>query len=254
MSNLPAQQHQSGTAVATTSASDPYAIDQTMVKLPSLYLGQFSSKAVKGRRVDFGDIYVGIGAEDPEPQVVGKSDGKSLSEPVRFYVHSVQPGFQIVDKEANYGKRSLRLGTTYGEALREAGGDPRNVFQQSHYTITIPAYSLLPVRFIMGSRWGGSASRWINSQIAIIKQQTPPGESVAERVLSKAFQIQTRPTSNGDDEFVDAFVGFAEVKARDAEADAAIVAMHRETLAAGNVQTEDTYDEAVTATDAPSLA
>jgi hypothetical protein len=252
VTNLPAQQHTTGTDVAVNgTAADPYAIDQTMVKLPSLYLGQFSSKAVKGRRVDFGDIYVGIGAEDPEPQVVGKSDGKGLSEPVRFYVHSAQPGFQVVDPVANYGKRSLRLGTSYGEALVEADGDPRKVFQQTHYTLTIPAYSLLPVRFIMGSRWGGSASRWINTQIAIIKQQTPANETPP--VLKKAFQIQTRPTSNGDDDFVDAAVGFADVKAKDAEADQAIVQLHAETLAAGNVQTED-YDAPVEATDAPSLA
>jgi hypothetical protein len=247
VTNLPAQRHGAGTDVATTTASDPYAVDQTMVKLPSLYLGQFSSKAVKGRRVDFGDIYVGIGAEDPEPVVVGKSDGESLSTPSRFYIHAVAPGFQVVDKEANYGKRSLRLGTSYAEALREAGGDPRNVFQQTHFTLTVPDYGLLPVRFIMGSRWGGNAARWINTQIAIMKQQ-------GARVLDKAFQIQTRPTSNDDGDFVDAVVGFADVKAAVAKADQAIVSLHADTLASGAVQVEEDDIAPAEATEAPSLA
>lgn len=248
MTNLPAQAHQTGTDVATTSASDPYAVDQSMVKLPSLYLGQFSSKAVKGRRVDFGDVYVGIGAEDPEPVVVGKSDGESLSKPARFYIHAVQPGFQVVDREANYGKRSLRLGTTYQQALREAGGDPRNVFQQTYFTLTVPEYGVLPVRFIMGSRWGGNAARWINTQIAIMKQQ--PGA----RILDKAFQIQTRPTSNDDGDFVDAVVGFADVAAKVAKEDQAIVSLHAATLASGNVDDDYSDDIPVDATDAPSLA
>jgi hypothetical protein len=248
VTNLPEQRHGAGTAVATTTASDPYAVDQTMVKLPSLYLGQFSSKAVKGRRVDFGDIYVGIGAEDPEPVVVGKSDGQSLSKPARFYIHGVQPGFQVADEGANYGKRSLRVGTTYQEALREASGDPRKVWQQAHFMLTLPDYGLLPVRFIMGGRWGGNASRWINTQIAIMKQQ-------GARVLDKAFQIQTRPSSNDSgDDFVDAVVGFADVKAAQAKADQEIVSLHADTLASGAVEAE--YDDSVTveATEAPSLA
>lgn len=245
MTNLPEQAH--GTAVATTAnPAEAYNIDSSMVKLPSLYLAQYSSKAFKARTVNFGDIYVGVGAEDPEPFVAGSGGDNTLSAPVRFYIHSVSPGFQIVDKDAAYGKRSLRPGTTYAQALQEAGGDPRNVFQQTFYTITIPDYALWPVRFIMGSRWGGNAARWINTQVSMLVQQ-------GKRPLDTAFQIQTRPTSNDSGDFVDAVVGFANVPAKLAKADQEIVAQHAALLSSGNVDTS-VEDFAPAAVDAPSLA
>lgn len=246
MPNLPEQAH--GTAVATVSnPQDAYQIDQSMVKLPSLYLAQFSSKAFKARLVNFGDIYVAVGAEDPEPFVVGKGGDGSLSEPVRFYVQTVAPGYQVADPSASYGKRSLFPPITYAQALREAGGDPRKVFLQSHFTLTIPEYSLYPVRFIMGSKWGGSAARWINTQISMAIQQK-------KNPLDMAFQIQTRPTTNDDNEFVDAVVGFAKVAAKQATADQEIALMHKELLGSGAVDNSFEVEDAVVATEAPSLA
>lgn len=245
MTNLPEQVH--GTAVATTTgAVDPYAIDQSMVKLPSLYLAQYSSKAFKARTVEFGDIYVAVGAEDPEPVVVGKHGQDALSEPVRFYVHAVQPGYQVADKDAPYGKRTLRLGTSYAQALYEGESDPRNVFLQTHYTLTVPAYEQWPVRFIMGSRWGGSAARWINTMLAMAKQK-------GSNPLELCFQLQTRPTSNDSGDFVDAVVGFASVAAKDSEADKSIIENHAMVLSSGTVS-EDYQAETVQATEAPSLA
>lgn len=246
MTNLPEQAH--GTAVATTqSVSEAYAIDQSMVKLPSLYLAQFSSKAFKARLVSFGDVYVGLGADDPEPVIVGAAAEDSLSAPARFYVHTVAAGYQVADKDANYGKRSLFPPITYAQALREAGGDPRNVFLQTHLSLTVPDYPLLPVRFIMGSRWGGSSARWINTQIALAIQQQ-------KRPLDMAFQIQTRPTTDkSGNDFVDAVVGFAKVAAKQAAADQELVAMHADLLSSGNVDTSY-VEEAPAATEAPSLA
>jgi len=245
MTNLPAQAH--GTDVgAVTPPEQAYQIDQTMVKLPSLYLAQYSSKAFKARAVNFGDIYVALGAEDPEPSVVGAGGDGTLSKPVRFYVHTAAPMYQVVDSQANYGKRSLRLGTTYAQALAEGGGDPRNVFLQTSFTLTIPEYSLWPVRFIMGSRWGGNAARWINTQIAMALQQ-------GKRPLDRAFQIQTRPTSNDSGDFVDAVVGFASVAAKQAKADQEIVESHASLLATTPV--DNSYaDDVPVATEAPSLA
>lgn len=245
MSNLPAQAH--GQSVATVSAPEAYAIDQSMVKLPSLYLAQYSSKAFKARTVNFGDIYVALGAEDPEPQVVGKGGDGTLSEPVRFYVHTAAPSYQVVDASAPYGKRSLRLGTTYGQALGEAGGDPREVFLQTHYTLTIPEAPLFPVRFIMGSRWGGNSARWINSQISIALMQ-------GKRPLDLAFQIQTRPASTDSGDFVDAVVGFAKVAAKDSKVDQQFVETHAELLSTRPVAPDEDYTATAEATEAPSLA
>lgn len=245
MTNLPEQVHRS-TAVTSASPEQAYAIDASMVKLPSLYLAQYSSKAFKASTVKFGDIYVAVGAEDPDPQVVGKG-GSPLSEPVRFYVHGVQPGYQVTDAGGPYGKRSLRPGTPYQQALREGGGDPRNVFLQTHLTLTIPEYPNWPVRFIMGSRWGGNAARWLNTQIAMAVQQK-------KRPLDLAFQIQTRPTTNDGNDFVDAVVGFAKVAAKDAKADQGFVEAHAELLSSGNVEAPDYDAQAAPAADAPSLA
>jgi len=245
MTNLPAQAH--GTDVGAPALPEQaYQIDQSMVKLPSLYLAQYSSKAFKARAVNFGDIYVALGAEDPEPQVVGAAVDGALSKPVRFYVHTAAPMYQVVDASANYGKRSLRLGTTYAQALGEGGGDPRNVFLQTSFSLTIPEYPLLPVRFIMGSRWGGNAARWINTQISMALLQS-------KRPLDLAFQIQTRPTSNDSGDFVDAVVGFANVPAKTAKADQVIVKSHAELLATTTI--DNSYaDDAPVATEAPSLA
>jgi hypothetical protein len=245
MTNLPEQQHGS-TAVATTSPQEAYSIDQSMVKLPSLYLAQYSSKAFKARTVNFGDIYVALGAEDPNPQVMGAAKEGALSDPCRFYIHTAAPMYQVVDPTANYGKRSLRVGTKYADALREAKGKPQDVFLQTSFSLTIPEYPILPVRFIMGSRWGGNAARWINTQISMALLQS-------KRPLDLAFQIQTRPTSNDSGDFVDAVVGFAKVAAKDAAKDQEIVSAHAELLATTTVDTA--YDADVPqATEAPSLA
>jgi hypothetical protein len=246
--NLPVQAHGADVARPTVLPENPYQIDQTMVKLPSLYLAQFASKAFKARLVNFGDIYVALGADDPEPQVCGGvADGQALSSAVRFYVHSVAPGYQVADKDAPYGKRSLRLGTPFAQALQEAGGDPRNVFQQTHMTLTIPDYPLYPVRFIMGSRWGGSSARWINSKISMGLQE-------GKRPLDMAFSLQTRPTSNDSGDFVDAVVGFADVPAKQAKDDQKIVSDHAELLSSGNVQVDfDVDDVKADTSEAPAL-
>lgn len=246
-SNLPAQAHGTDVAVNVALPEQAYQIDQTMVKLPSLYLAQFSSKAFKSKLVNFGDIYVGVGAEDPEPEVQATvAEDAKLSSPMRFYIHNIAPGYQIADKDAPYGKRSLRLGTNFPMALREAGGDPTKVFLQTHMTLTVPSYPLYPVRFIMGSRWGGSAARWINTKVSMAIQE-------GKRPLDMAFQIQTRPTINDSGEFVDAVVGFAKVSAKDAKTDQVIVTEHAELLASGNVQIQDFAAETVDASEAPSL-
>lgn len=246
MNNLPAQAHSN--AVANTTAAEAYQIDSSMVRLPSMYLAQYQSKAFKNRVAEFGDIFVAVGAEDPEPAIVGRhGDDGALSAPVRFYAHTAAPGYQVVDPSAPFGKRSLRFGTSYGVALSESGGDPRKVFLQTHYTLSIPAYPLWPVRFIMGSRWGGSAARWINSQIAMALQK-------GDDPLKLAFQIQTRPTSNDSGDFVDAVVGFAKVPAKDKAADLEIIEQHADLLSSGSVDTSFDVDEPSVATEAPSLA
>jgi hypothetical protein len=223
MSYLPEQAHQRGTAVAVPNTDDPYALDQSMVQLPRLYLAQYQTKAFKRKLVDFGAIFAAIGAEDASPAVLAEAE-EPLTKPVRFYVHRLMQGFNYAEnpddlKNLTFGHR----GMTYGEALGRAGGDPRRVFQKVDYTLTIPDYPVLPVLFLMTGKWGGQPSRWINTQIGIAKQEGRNPRDIA-------FQIQARPTHNDKGDFVEAVVGIANVKAAQKAKDQEAVERHAELL------------------------
>lgn len=244
MSNLPEQVHGGG---AVAVQDDPYALDQSMVQLPRLYLAQYQSKAFKRHLVDFGAIFTGIGAEDANPVVLAEAK-EPLTDPVRFYVHRLQQGFNYAEdpdnpKNLTFGRR----GMSYGEALAKVGGDPRRVFQKVDYTLTIPANPVLPVLFLMTGRWGGQPSRWINTQIGIAKEEGKNPRDIA-------FQIQARQTHNDKGDFVEAVVGIANVSAKDRKSDLAVVERHANLLATVSVADTD-YDapEQPDASNAPSL-
>ena len=249
MSDLPGQVHQrGGTAVATRQEDDPYALDQTMVTLPTFYIAQYTSKAFKRKLVGFGDLFVAIGAEDANPRVL--AEGKEpLSDPVRFYVHRIESGFDYVEDPDNPKDKTLgRLGGTFQEALQYAGGDPRRVWQKFGYRITVPAYPVLPLR-LFTSGMSTKAGRWMNTQIGMMRQE-------GRRPLDQAFQLQSRPTSNSSGDFAVAVISLADVKAKDAAADQELVQSHVDLLSSVQVQDAD-YAETETqpvATNAPSLA
>lgn len=249
MSNLPEQAHQRSTAVATVASDDPYALDQSMVQLPRLYLAQYQTKAFKRHLVEFGAIFTGIGSEDASPTVLAEAK-EPLTDPVRFYVHRLQQGFNYAEdpndlKNLTFGRRGL----TYGEALAFVDGDPRRVFQKVDYTLTIPSYPVLPILFLMTGRWGGQPSRWINTQIGIAKQEGKNPRDIA-------FAIQARQTHNDKGDFVEAVVGIADVKARDKAKDLEIVERHADLLSTVAVVDPGEADSAPApdTTDAPSLA
>lgn len=228
MANLPEQAHQQGTAVAVRGQDDPYALDQSMVQLPRLYLAQYQTKAFKRKLVDFGSIFAAIGADDPTPVVL--AEGKEpMTDPVVFYVHRLQQGFNYAEDPDNLKDLTFGpLGGSYGDALSFTDGDPRRVFQKVDYWLTVPGYPDLPVRFLMTGRWGGQASRWLNTQIGVAKQKgTSP--------LTVPFSIQARQTHNDKGDFVEAVVGIADVKAKDKAAHEAIVEAHASMLASTTV-------------------
>lgn len=248
MTNLPEQAHQGGTALATLGGDDPYAMDQSMVTLPRLYLAQYQTTAFKRGLAKFGSIFVGIGAEDAEP--VTLAEGKEpMSDPVRFYVHRLTQGFNYAEDPKDPKKLTFGpLGGTYAQALSFTGGDPRRVFQKIDYMLTVPDYDSLPVRFLMTGKWGGGPSRWINTQIGIMRQKDI-------HPLTQAFQIQARQTHNDKGDFTEAVVGIANVKAAQAKKDQELVASHAALLAstAIAVDTGEEYD-AAPAANVPSLA
>lgn len=247
MSNLPEQAHQRGTAVAVRTQDDPYALDQSMVQLPRLYLAQYQTKAFKRKLVDFGAIFTGIGAEDASPTVLAEAK-EPMTDPVVFYVHRLIQGFNYAEndndlKDLTFGYR----GMTYGEALAKVGGDPRRVFQKVDYTLTIPSYPVLPVLFLMTGKWGGQPSRWINTQIGIAKQEQ-------RNPLDIPFALQARQTHNDKGDFVEAVVGIANVKASERKKHQEVIARHAELLASTTtVAPEESDYQAPDTSAAPSL-
>lgn len=247
MTNLPEQAHQRGGALARRQEDDPYAVDSSMVTLPGLYMAQYQSKAFKARKVSYGDIFVAVGAEDTRPIVIGKG-GEPLSEPVRFYVHRIETGFDTAEDPNDLKRKTLgRLGGTYAEALEKVNGDPRRVWQKFGYRITVPGYRTLPVRLFLSGK-SAPAGRWLNTQITVLRQE-------GKAPLSVAFQLQSKPSTNNQGDFVVAVLDLANVKAKDKAADAELVEAHANILASTTVV--DSYEvedaESVDTAAAPGL-
>lgn len=249
MSNLPEQAHQQSTAVAVRPEDNPYALDQSMVTLPRLRIAQYQSKAFKRKLVEYGDLYVGIGQEDQNPVVVAKQ-ADPLGEALVFYVHRIERGFNYAEDPTDLKNLTFGpLGGTFAEALTHTGGDPRRVFQKIDYTLTVPAFAALPVKFLMTGRWGGNASRWMNTQIGILLQE-------GKRPLEQPFIIQTRQTHNDKGDFTEAVVGFGDVKGKEIAAHTELVEKHAALLAVTSVVSDDYADDIAPAdvVNAPSLS
>ena len=247
MTNLPEQAHQRGAALATRQEDDPYAVDSSMVTLPGLYMAQYQSKAFKSRKVSYGDIFVAVGAEDARPVVLGKG-GEPLSEPVRFYVHRIETGFDVALDPEDLSRKTLgRLGGSYAEALAQVDGDPRRVWQKFGYRVTVPGYPTLPVRLFLSGK-SAPAGRWLNTQITVLRQE-------GKNPLEQAFQLQSKPSTNKSGDFVVAVLDLADVKAKDADKDKALVEAHATILSSATVQDSYEVDDAAAhdTSDAPGL-
>lgn len=248
MTNLPEQAHQRGTALATRPEDDPYALDSSDVILPRLHIAQYQSDAFKRRLVDYGDLFISIGREDSNPQVLAKA-GEPLSEPLRFYIHRLQRGFNYREDPTDQRMTFGPLGGTFQQALQFTQGDPRRVYQKHDYVITAPVYATLPIRFLMTSTWGGQAAKWINTQIGILKQE-------GKNPLETAFVVRSRPGHNDKGDFASAVVAIADLKAKDREKDMEIVYRHAELLSTTTISDDDIADAVeapATATDVPDL-
>src|ERR1044072_7317873 len=106
-----------------------------------------------------------------------------------------------------------RWGVTYVEALSKVDYAPRRVFQKIDYTITAPEYPVLPLLFLMTGKWGGSASRWMDTPSGIAKQEVERRAKPRMGPRDLASQMQPRQPHNDKGDFVEAVVGIANVKA-----------------------------------------
>lgn len=76
-------------ALATTPALEIGGAD---VALPRVYIGQSSSDQVQDGRVKFGDIFVALGQDDPEPVVVAEVD---TDDELLFHVLGMKRGKSV---------------------------------------------------------------------------------------------------------------------------------------------------------------
>lgn len=154
--------------VRPTSAP-PLEIDAEDVALPRLYIGQYMSDAVKDQLVSPGAIYVGAGADDPDPNVLWSPDQDKDKGPV-FHVLSLFKGKSV---------------TTGGELVLFQFNDPEapaDAWTTYNYTIAIPeADNQVPFKWLL-TRTGTPAAKQINT--ALVKAAGTPPWEIAFRVHS----------------------------------------------------------------------
>lgn len=159
-------------AVSSSTIDDITGED---IALPRLYIGQFMSEAVKSRLANLGDIYIGQGADDPDPKVMWETGSKD--DGVLFYVVGMRKGKSYSD----------------GGALQLFDYDdpsaPADAWVTYNYTALVPDYDEeIPVKFLL-TRTGRPAALTINK---VLKQNAARGPA-----WINAFRMTTA-TRNGD--------------------------------------------------------
>jgi hypothetical protein len=248
--NLPEQLYVPGTAVgpvAPAQSDDPYDIGASSILLPRLRFMQLSSTAVESGAATYGAIAVTFSKDDADPTIVAEATKKGTpTEPVTFHVLRVDQGWSYTDPNKKLG----RSGKRYPDLGLVLNGDPRNVKQTHDFTLTLPAFPLMPVKFIMHGMWGGQAAKVISTRLALAKQAGLDPASVA-------FQIRADKTENDNGAFAQALVNTVDLAKKDLEKNLALIAEHRSLLGSGRVMGDvDDLDAEPQAApvDAPSLA
>lgn len=167
------------TAVAVPAMIQPaLEIEASDIQLPRLYIGQYSSKAVKNKHVDVqaGDIFLAQGADDPEPIVLFREGDPSDTGPV-IYV----------------------LGMYRGKSYSEEGGElelyayddpaaPEKAWVTYNYTLAIPSVDEdVPVKWLCTKTAKGAATK-INTTLMKNSAKGP--------AWLNAFRLSTAGRSN----------------------------------------------------------
>lgn len=247
-STLPEQMHRRPGTEVVARGDASASLDAGDILIPRMKIGQKTSRDV----LDYASISVLASRDDMEPEVLAAPPGKgeTVGTPVRFYVQA-DPIKGWSWKPAEEG--GTWRGKDYPDLRLVEGNDPRNVRRTYDYLLTLPAYPMLPVRFIMHGAWGGQAAKQLNTQLLLMRQKGIESHTVA-------FKLQARKTSSpsGGQErpYVQAVVGMDTVPAKDKANDLELVELHRSLVgAAASVRTVDDEDTTTSApaTAAPSL-
>jgi hypothetical protein len=249
--NLPEQLHRRpGTAVAARSAESA-GLDAGDILIPRLKLAQGISGLVTSRIVDYGSIFVAASRDDLEPEVVAEAPakGEQVGPAVRFYVlGEPRKGWSWTQPDNDLGR-----GSEYPDLRLVKDQDPRKVRRTYDYLVTLPAYTMLPVRFLMHGAWGGQAAKQLNTQLLLMKQKGIETHTVPFKLQAR---LTSSPSGGQERAYVQALVNQDKVPAKDKDADLELVQNHLDLIgSAATVRTveDDAPATTATATDAPSL-
>jgi hypothetical protein len=244
--NLPAQVHSPGAAVATR-APESEGLDQNDILIPRMKIGQKTSRDV----LEYGGIYVleSRDTEEPVQLAAPPANGGAPGEAVRFYVlGDPVKGWSWRPKVEGGEWR----GDVYPDLALVEDNDPRKVRRTYDYTLTLPAYPMLFVRFIMHGAWGGQAAKQINTQLLLNRQR-----GIESHTLAFKLQVKKTSANRGGQEqnYVQAIIGLDKVTAAQKAKDLELVNAHRDLVgSAANVRELDEDDTTTTApVDAPDL-
>jgi hypothetical protein len=244
--NLPEQMHApTGTAVAQRAATSNTELDASDVRLPRLKFAQYLSKVVTAELVPYGAIYITTGPDDQEPITLAKPAGGigKVGDPVRFYVLGVRKGFSYTDPQ---GDLSISQDGSYPSLSLVKNQDPSYVRRTYDYAITVPEFPDLPVQFLMHGKWGGQAAKNLNTKLLLAKSQGIDPATVA-------FKVQAKKQEADRGAYAGAVIGVDKVAAKDAAADAELVAQHQALVGAGAQPVPEGSEPTPQAPDRPSL-
>jgi hypothetical protein len=163
-------------ALASTPALDIGAED---VALPRLYIGQKSSDAVGEGLVQFGDIFIASGKDDPAPNIIAKKKSKDGNDP------SDGPVFHVLGMWR--GKSVTIEGQLYTYAYNDPSA-PDNAWTTYNYTLAMPEIDTdVPVKYLL-TRSGAPAAK--NMNMALMRNQA------RGPAYELAFRLGTRIGSN----------------------------------------------------------
>jgi hypothetical protein len=170
------------------------------ITIPTLYVGQRTSKAVEKGIAKFGDIFIAEGAGDDEARVLWEIDSKD--EGVLFHPLHMYKSWTWTDGN---NLRSWPYGTTGeppAEAVQLAEESGKAVFRTYNYLTFVPGYDEeMPVNLRLNSKSQRPAANKINMTVS----------RSGKPYHTHAFRITSRLDSNGNTKWATPIV--AEVKA-----------------------------------------
>lgn len=174
-------------ALVPTPALDPN-LGADDIAIPRLYIGNFMSEAVKSRLVEFGDVYLALGKDDKDPQVLWTPGSKDNG--VLFHVLDLRLGKSWQD-----GGRLET--TTYDDPAA-----PDDAWTTYNYTLFLPDVDPdMPAKLLL-TKSGKSQARKINTILMRNAAAGPP--------WNHAFRLTSERKENDKGEFAVAQVASAQ--------------------------------------------